>query len=111
MGSAKLKKARQPAKKRAALLQEGPMESEEPSGPPPTRRPRKQKMTVLPSDDPNEAGLLLGLSHPPKSNAVLEREREEQLKSWVSGEIDCHAQPKANTKGVCSMQLPYHFYH
>lgn len=104
MANARLKRARQSWEERASS-RHGPAASEEPSVPTFTRRSRGNKTTVLPGDDANAAELLMNLSHPPKSNEVLEREKEERLQSWIDGEIDRHTQPKTITKGVCAVAL------
>ncbi|KAJ3803632.1 hypothetical protein F5876DRAFT_84847 [Lentinula aff. lateritia] len=104
MANARLKRARQSREERASSRY-GPAASEEPSAPTFTARSRGKKTTVLPGDDANAAELLMNLSHPPKSNEVLEREREERLQSWIDREIDRHTQPKTITKGVCAVVL------
>ncbi|KAJ3884824.1 hypothetical protein GG344DRAFT_83467 [Lentinula edodes] len=104
MANARLKRARQ-SREECASSQYGPPASEEPLAPTFTGRSRGKKTTVLPGDDANAAELLMNLSHPLKSNEVLEREREEQLQSWIDGEIDHHTQPKTITKGVCAVVL------
>ncbi|KAJ4497981.1 hypothetical protein C8R41DRAFT_917002 [Lentinula lateritia] len=104
MANARLKRARQSREERASSRY-GPAASEEPLAPTFTARSRGKKTTVLPGDDANAAELLMNLSHPPKSNEVLEREREERLQSWIDREIDRHTQPKTVTKGVCAVVL------